>query len=1021
MTRVALVVGINTYTHFRDLSAPAHDGEAIAQLLQQSGDFDTVTRLPERIIAQGDGTRNPAIGETLPVSRADLKAALKQLFDPDGDRSQLPDTALFYFSGHGLPDREGFDKGYLVTSDTDPNDPQMAISFGWLYWLLSESPIPRQIVWLDCCHSGGLLIKLDTANPGYRQDHSRCFIASSRDFEDSWQDLNSDYSVLTKALLEGLDPNRRPGRWVDTFALVNHVNQALKGKLQTPICTNFGSAINLTRTWQTEVEQPEEVPTDGGVCPYKGLDFFDLNDEDPKYFFGREGFVNQLLDQVRQGNFMALVGASGSGKSSVLRAGLLHQLRLGRLTGSNQWQILIMRPDDHPMENLAAALVPGDRSREEVRQTLEKEGGAALARLVEGDSSPRVMLVIDQFEEVFTLCEDGAERSQFFACLMGALQATGDSQKLGLAIAMRSDFVGRCLEHRYSGLAQRVQGGMVSMLPMEPDELRDAICQPAMGVGLTVEEALVTEILQDIQGAPGSLPLLQYALKELWQRRRKGELVLSAYQDLGGITGTLDRRATELYTSFDESQQRTVRHIFQQLTQLGEGAEDTRRRVFLDNLVSEPLHSAERVKTIVETLADKDNRLLVTSSDDRGAIVDVAHEALIRHWKLLRQWVGENRDLLRQQRRIEGSAASWQNNKNYWLEGWALKEAIRFQKQQADTFPLSEPAKEFIAKSKGRRRRKQIKTASWLIIPAIAIVGIIEYDIRERQVEANIALIETSENGLVRTNTIENLVVGCGRWVPTQKQNWLGNYIGERVLFGNCRSLKGVNLSGANFTGAKLIGADLREADLKDTDLEGVDLSRANLSKAKLWRATLWYAKFNSANLSRAELRGADLSYAQFHNATLVGASLIPIRSIQTSGTIEKTRYLKTTYLSEVELWNADLREVKFGKTTLSDSTLLNADLSGANLNYIDIRSSVLVGTNLRNAKLTVEQLTGTARPYLCNVVLPETLEESGINPNEDCATLDELMEEEYYWGLTDEEQRDFRKVVEEAKQKQWD
>ncbi|MEM9246915.1 MAG: peptidase C14, partial [Cyanobacteria bacterium P01_F01_bin.153] len=446
-------------------------------------------------------------------------------------------------------------------------------------------------------------------------------------------------------------------------------------------------------------------------------------DDDPQYFFGREGLTDQLLNQVRETNFIALVGASGSGKSSVLRAGLLYQFGLGRLPGSSQWQILVMRPEDRPFDNLVAAVLPADRPRDGARETLVREGAAALARWVEEDSSPRVVLVIDQFEEVFTLCEDVAEREQFFACLMGALAET---ERLTVAIAMRSDFVGKCLERGHSGLAQRVQGGMVSVLPMEPDELEAAIRKPAEQVGLTVEDALVTKILDEIQEAPGSLPLLQYTLKALWQRRRGDRLELAAYEELGGIEGTLDRRATALYEDFNASQRRTVRHIFQQLTQLGEGTEDTRRRVFLDSLIAKPLHPAAQVKTVVETLANKENRLLVTSDDDQRAIVDVAHEALIRHWKLLTQWMEENRDLLRQRRRIEGSAGIWkdhQKEQRYLLEGWALKEAIRFQKQQANTFPLPEFAKEFIAKSKGYRLRKQLKTASWLIVPAIAIVG----------------------------------------------------------------------------------------------------------------------------------------------------------------------------------------------------------------------------------------------------------------------------------------------------------
>jgi uncharacterized caspase-like protein len=238
MTRAALVVGINTYTHFRDLKAPAQDAEAIAHRLQQDGEFK-VTRLPEALVKENEQL-HPAIGETLAVPQAQLEAALKQLFRSDS--AQIPDTALFYFSGHGLPDAEGadgLDKGYLVTSDTDPHQTRPGVSLAWLQNLLARSPIPNQIVWLDCCHSGGLLIDVNAANPGHSNNRSRCFIASSRDFEKSWQDLNSPYSVLTKALLEGLDPARLPGRWVDTFALVDYVNQALKGESANPHLHQF--------------------------------------------------------------------------------------------------------------------------------------------------------------------------------------------------------------------------------------------------------------------------------------------------------------------------------------------------------------------------------------------------------------------------------------------------------------------------------------------------------------------------------------------------------------------------------------------------------------------------------------------------------------------------------------------------------------------------------------------------------------------------------------------------------------
>ena len=335
MSRDALIVGINSYQYLNPLKAPAKDAEAIAQRLEQDGEF-RIWRVPEQI-DQGE-VNKPVVSATQTVSQLQLKQALKQLFLPDSQ--QAPEAALFYFSGHGIRDEEGYDKGYLATSDTNPKNPISGISLRWLQWLLSESQVKQQIIWLDCCHSGSLIVNVGAANPGNSESRDRCFIASSRDFETSWEDLNSHYSVLTNALLEGLDPSRLPGRWIDTFALVDYVNQALKGELQTPVCTNFGEAINLTRTWQVEDQSTKQALVDSGICPYKGLEFFDCNDEDPKYFFGREKLIGQLLDQVRTSNFMALVGASGNGKSSVLRAGLLHQLKLGRrITGSDQWQV----------------------------------------------------------------------------------------------------------------------------------------------------------------------------------------------------------------------------------------------------------------------------------------------------------------------------------------------------------------------------------------------------------------------------------------------------------------------------------------------------------------------------------------------------------------------------------------------------------------------------------------------------------------------------------------------------------
>ncbi len=842
MNRVALVVGINSYKYFQPLKAPATDAEAIAQRLEQAGEF-RVIRMPEAI-AQENEQRSPTVGTTLHVTQAKLEKALKQLFCPDSP--QIPETALFYFSGHGLRDpdgAEGLDKGYLVTSETPPQQPRPGIPLAWLQNLLNRSPIKNQIVWLDCCHSGGLLIDVAAANPGHGNNRNRCFIASSRDFEKSWPDLNSPYSVLTKALLEGMDPIRLPGQWINTYDLVPYVHRILQGKLQLPVCNNWGSEpIELTHSWRDSNTVNTTLRAEAGKCPYKGLEFFDFNEQDPQYFFGREILTRQLLDQARTANFIALVGASGSGKSSLLRAGLLHHLRQGKhIAGSEHWHIYIARPDAQPRKSLAAAFVPETGSQvdravflERVTNLLEK-GASGLVSIVKVATAPRIVLVIDQFEEVFTRCSDANEQDAFIDCLMGALAETGD--KLCLIITMRVDFVSKCLEHGYSELAKRIHQDMVSVFPLQPIDMRVAICQPAQQVGLTVEETLVTEILTDLKGSPGSLPLLQYTLKELWQRRQNNQLTLATYLQLGRLSGTLDKRATELYQSFSISEQRTVQYIFQLLTQLGEGTENTCRRMFLNNLVAEPQHSAIQVNRVIEVLAAKDNRLLVTNEiatkdvvGQRRTVVDVAHEALIRHWHLLRQWIEQNRYLLRQQRYIEANAVKWQEcdqSRGYLLRDLPLKEAVQFQKQQANILPLSNAIKAYIQKSVYQRNLNRLKIVSWF---AIFLLPVIDFSVHNWEIEQHYSNLGGS-NKQQESESTDFLTKGCSDSEIGGKKT---NYFQERFRHKYCQSLSNVSFGdNAQFEDATLSFVNFKNANLREANFSRAKLKEANLTDAQ--------------------------------------------------------------------------------------------------------------------------------------------------------------------------------------------
>ncbi|NCS30183.1 MAG: SUMF1/EgtB/PvdO family nonheme iron enzyme [Microcystis aeruginosa F13-15] len=704
MSRDALVVGLNTYQNagLRKLQAPAEDAEAIAQLLETYGEFK-VTRLPEKVKQEDNSLY---VGKSLPVILKQLKTALVQLFKPEG--GNIPETALFYFSGHGLRDTVGISQGFLATHDSNPNDEKWGISLKWLRELLQESPIRQQIIWLDCCYSGELL-NFNEANPGEQQGKSRCFIAASKEFEVAYEELGSPYSVLTQVLRKGLDPKRCPNRWVTNISLTDYLDQHLKGASQTPLFTNFGEPIRLTCFNPGKVSSQIIPISSSGICPYKGLLYFDCNEEDPKYFYGREELTDQLLDKIRQSDFLAIVGSSGSGKSSVLRAGLLHQLQQGRkLAGSSNWKIKILVPTEHPMQSLAEIFLDSNLSLIERALQLKQakellaDGSEGLKLLIEASDTRRFVIVVDQFEEVFTLCQDGNERQQFLECLLGAVEKA--QGKLCLILAMRADFWGKCLEQEYSGLGKKIQENLVSVTPMKPEQLREAIALPAQQVSLGVEEALIEQMLREIEGSPGSLPLLEYTLTRLWEETTDNQLKLATYVNLGGISGTLNRRATEVYQQFNDTERQIAKQVFLCLTQLGEGTEDTRRRVLKPDLMTEK-HSQFQIEQVIQKLANE--KLIVTDEQtgkgdvsQRVVVIDVAHEALIRGWDLLREWLDENRDALRKQRKIEEEAKYWLdkgNNKELLWFGFRLAEAEELLGEYEVS--LSPLAKEFLEAS----------------------------------------------------------------------------------------------------------------------------------------------------------------------------------------------------------------------------------------------------------------------------------------------------------------------------------
>ncbi len=408
-----------------------------------------------------------------------------------------------------------------------------------------------------------------------------------------------------------------------------------------------------------------------GQCPYRGLRVFDV--EDTAFFFGREAVVQWLLNELgpriegQQGDrFLAIAGSSGSGKSSVARAGLIAALKRNAIPGSSGWPVAICRPGSDPLESLAVALSRvvnignGVSAITDLVTDFQKSNKALhlVARRALPDNAPamRLVILVDQFEEVFTLCRNDEVRSAFINNLLYAAKAT-QGQVL-VILTMRADFYGKCAP--YAELAAAFSDHNFLVGPMTDDELVRAIERPAQLAGCEFDVGLVDLLVQDVRSQPGALPLLQHALLELWNNREGRRLTVKGYQEIGKLEGALQRRADATLKPFSVDEQEFCRRIFLRLTQPGEGTEDTKRRVSMQELLSLSGNFAAE-EEIIQKLA---NASLLTTEGDltrKDAFVEVAHEALIRSWPQLRKWIDVDRSGFRTRTRLTEAARDWKN------------------------------------------------------------------------------------------------------------------------------------------------------------------------------------------------------------------------------------------------------------------------------------------------------------------------------------------------------------------------
>jgi WD40 repeat protein/class 3 adenylate cyclase/energy-coupling factor transporter ATP-binding protein EcfA2 len=396
-----------------------------------------------------------------------------------------------------------------------------------------------------------------------------------------------------------------------------------------------------------EVE-PDGTPPVPTPVPYKGLVRFEAGDAG--LFFGRERLVAQLVARLVTARFLAVVGASGSGKSSLVRAGLLPTLAAGALPGSEHWAPLVLAPGSEPLAALAgrlAPLLPGADPPALAARLAAGPGSLdqlAAEALAGRPAEARLLLVVDQFEEVFTACRDDRARRAFVDLLVTAAGARDG--RCVVAVALRADFYGRCAAH--PGLAAELADSQVLVGPMTDQELRRAVLEPARRVGCVVEPGLPETILEDVAAEPGALPLVSTALLETWERRRGRSLTLTGYAETGGVRGAVARLADGVYDAFDPAEQATARAVFLRLTEPGEGADDLRRRASRDELGDDPV--TERVLGVLVA------RRLVIADEHT---VEVAHEALLREWPRLRGWLEEDREGRRLHRHLGEAAADW--------------------------------------------------------------------------------------------------------------------------------------------------------------------------------------------------------------------------------------------------------------------------------------------------------------------------------------------------------------------------
>jgi WD40 repeat protein/serine/threonine protein kinase len=466
--------------------------------------------------------------------------------------------------------------------------------------------------------------------------------------------------------------------------------------------------------------------------PYKGLRAFEPADH--RDFFGRENLTKRLLERMEEkdklSRFLAVVGPSGSGKSSLAKAGLIPALWRGDLPGSDKWYVVDVLPGTRPLDKLEVALtrVAANQSANLHEHLIRDEHGLSrIADLILPDDGSELVIIIDQFEEVFTLVEDEAHRQKFLDLIRCAI--TGPRSRVRVVVTLRADFYDRPLH--YPEFGELMRSRMETVLPLTAQGLEKAITGPAERVGVTFEEGLVAQIVSEMTYQAGALPLLQYAMTELFEQRQGRLLTHKAYQDIGGAVGALAMRAEETYNEMPDDAQECARQMFLRLVTLGEGAEDTRRRVARSELLAVADGHGAVMEDIIDIYAEY--RLLSLDNDPatRSPTVEVAHEAVLREWERLRNWLNESRGEIRLQRQLAHMTSEWNESnqdKSFLVRGSRLAQfEVWAQETQLALTPRERAYLKASAEFEHERREHEdaLKQRAQRVLQALVVVFLI--------------------------------------------------------------------------------------------------------------------------------------------------------------------------------------------------------------------------------------------------------------------------------------------------------